>query len=292
MQIGFIGVGAMGGPLARNLIKSGKNVLIYDISSDAIDRTISVGETGKKAESIEDLLAVDILFTSLPMPDDLRKLMLGDDGILTKLKGGSFYIDVSTIDARLATEINQACLEKNIRFLGCPLGRTPGHAERAEEPIYAGGKEKDFKEMQPLLESIGSPVIYMGSCEASYTAKLLGNMMGGVFIAAISEAFAVAEKVGLDMSHFLKFAKESGGDSAQLNVRGPKIVDKDFSSLFSLDLLLKDMRLGCEVAEAVGVDVQTMKQAREAFLRASQQGLGRQDAVAVFKAIGTMEYRN
>jgi 3-hydroxyisobutyrate dehydrogenase-like beta-hydroxyacid dehydrogenase len=129
----------------------------------------------------------------------------------------------------------------------------------------------------------------MGSCEASYTAKLLGNMMGGVYITAISEAFAVAEKVGLDLSHFLKFAKESGGDSAQLNVRGPKIVDNDFSSLFGLDLLLKDMRLGCEMAEAVGVDVKTMKQAREAFLRASQQGFGREDAVAVFKTVDSAQ---
>ena len=287
MQIGFIGVGAMGGALARNLIRSGKNVLVYDISSQAIERTISAGVTGRKAESIEEMRAVDVLFTSLPLPDDLKKLMLGEDGLLTKLKGGSFYIDVSTIDAGLAREINQVCLERNIRFLGCPLGRTPAHAERAEEPIYAGGKEEDFSEIRSLLESIGSPVIYMGSCEASYTAKLLGNLMGGVYIAAIAEAFAIAEKVGLEKSHFLKFAQESGGDSAQLNVRGPKIVDNNFSSLFGLDLLLKDMRLGCKIAESVGVDAKTMKQAREAFLRASQQGFGREDAVAVIKTIKT-----
>ncbi len=90
MQIGFIGVGAMGGALARNLIRSGKNVLVYDISSQAIERTISAGVTGRKAESIEEMRAVDVLFTSLPMPDDLKKLMLGEDGLLTKLKGGRF----------------------------------------------------------------------------------------------------------------------------------------------------------------------------------------------------------
>lgn len=137
------------------------------------------------------------------------------------------------------------------------------------------------------LESIGSPVIYMGSCEASYTAKLLGNLMGGVFIATISEAFKVAEKVGLDLDLFLKFAKESGGDSAQLNVRGPKIVKNDFSSLFGLDLALKDMRLGCKMAEDLGVDVRIMQQARDVYAKASQEGFGKEDAVAVFKIINS-----
>lgn len=285
MQIGFIGVGAMGGPLARNLIKGGKNVLVYDISPEAMERTVCVGKTGEKAESLDDLANADLIFTSLPMPDDLRQLMLGEDGFLTKMKPGSFYIDVSTIDTGLATEVKNACLEKGIKFLGCPLGRTPAHAEKAEEPIYAGGNEEDFREMQPLLESIGSPVIYMGPCEASYTAKLLGNLMGGVFIATISEAFKVAQKVGLDLDLFLKFAKESGGDSAQLNVRGPKIVNNDFSSLFGLDLALKDMRLGCKMAEDLGVDVKVMQHAREYYAEASRQGLGMEDAVAVFKVM-------
>ena len=286
MQIGFIGVGAMGGPLARNLIRDGRNVWIYDISPEAIERTVSVGETGRKAESLEDLYQADIVFTSLPMPDDLRQLMLGEEGFLNKMKPGSFYIDISTIDSGLATEVKNACLKKGIKFLGCPLGRTPAHAEKAQEPIYAGGKEEDFKEMQTLLESIGSPVMYMGSCEAAYTAKLLGNSMGCVYIGVISEAFKVAEKVGLSLDLFLNFAKESGGDSAQLNVRGPKIVNNDFSSLFGLDLALKDIRLGCKIAEDLGVDAKLMQQAREYFTRASQEGFGKEDAVAVFKAVG------
>lgn len=285
MEIGFIGVGAMGGGLARNLIRNGKNLAVYDINPQAVEKTVSAGTTGKKADNPGELADVDVLFTSLPMPQDLRDLMLGGSGLISKMKSGAFYIDVSTIDTALGTELNEACLAKGMKFLGCPLGRTPAHAEKAEEPMYAGGKEEDFNEIKPILELIANPVIYLGTCEASYTCKLLGNMMGGVFIAAIAEAFKVAEKVGIDKEVFQKFATESGGDSAQTTVRGPMIVKNDFTPFFRLDLALKDLRLAHKVAEDMGVDAKAFKMARDYFVQASEAGFGNEDAIAVYKVV-------
>ena len=135
MQFGFIGVGAMGGTVARNLIRSGRNVLVYDLNPEAIAKTVAAGETGRKANSLAEMIDVDVLFTSLPLPDDVKNLMLGESGLITRMKPGAFYIDISTIDIGLARELDAACLEQGVKFLGCPQGRTPAQAEKAEQPI-------------------------------------------------------------------------------------------------------------------------------------------------------------
>jgi 3-hydroxyisobutyrate dehydrogenase-like beta-hydroxyacid dehydrogenase len=167
MIFGFIGVGRMGGGLARNLIRAGKEILVFDLSAEAVQKTVNAGATGKAVKKVQDMAVADVVFSSLPLPSDVEGVMLGKDGLLNLMKPGATYIDVSTIDPRTARKLSDAAEARKIHFLECPLGKTPAHAEKAEEPVFVGGKKEVYEKMKAVLHIVGKPVIYMGEVEAS-----------------------------------------------------------------------------------------------------------------------------
>ncbi len=285
MLIGFIGTGAMGGGLARNLIRAGKDVLVFDISEKAVQKTLAAGTTGRAAKNSKELAESDVVFTSLPLPKHIEGVMLGDDGLLNAMKPGATYIDVSTIDPRTARKLSDAAEVNGINFLECPLGKTPAHAEKAEEPIFVGGKKEVYEKMKDILQIIGSPVFYMGDVEASAALKLISNLVGMTNLAALAEGIRIGEKAGVDKKFLLELLDDTGAKSFQMDVRGPWIAADDFTSRFGLDLALKDVRLGCAMADAFGNDAKTMKAALEYFKAASQAGIGKEDCCAIYKVI-------
>ena len=285
MLFGFIGVGAMGGGLARNLIRAGKEVLIYDINPGAVKRTLEAGSTAKAATDLHELVVADVVFTSLPLPRHLKETMLGENGLLKKMKSGAAYIDVSTIDPQTARILSDAAKAEGLKFLECPLGKTPAQAETAEEPIFVGGSKEVYGEFKELLEIIGSPVYYIGDVEASCALKLISNLIGMTNLAVLAEGLRIGEKAGIDSKYLLELLEDTGAKSFQMDVRGPWIAAKDYTSRFGLDLALKDVRLGCEMAEAWGNDAHTIKEALAYFEKASKEGLGSEDCNAIYKII-------
>jgi len=285
MQFGFIGVGLMGGGLARNLIRAGKEVLVFDLNPEAIQRTVQVGSTGRAAGRVEDLAGVDVLFTSLPRPQDLKEVMLGEEGLLGRLKAGSTYLDVSTIDPGTARTLFEAAQAKGVDFLACPLGKTPAQAEKAEEPIFVGGQRPVFERLKPVLEIVGSPVYYLGQVEASCALKLISNLIGMTNLAVLAEGLRLGQKAGLELDFLLELLSDTGARSFQMDVRGPWIAKGDFANRFGVDLALKDVGLGCQMADEWGNEARTMKVALEYLQRASQAGLGKEDCNAIYKVI-------
>ena len=285
MLFGFIGLGQMGGGLVRNLIRADKEVLVYDIKPEAIEKALAVGTTGKAVKDTNDLATVDVLFTSLPLPTDIEGIMLGEAGLLNAMKTGSTYIDVSTIDPKTARKLYDAAESKGIYFLQCPLGKTPSHAEKAEEPIFVGGKKEVYEKMKNVLEIIGSPVFYMGEVEASSAFKLISNLIGMTNLAVLAEGMRIGEKAGIETKMLLELLDDTGAKSFQMDVRGPWIANSDFAPRFGLDLALKDVRLGCEMADAWGNDARAMRVALEYFKEASSEGLGNEDCNAVYKVV-------
>jgi len=287
MNIGFVGVGLMGGPLARNLIRAGKEVLVFDLSEDAVKRTLEAGTTGKAAASLGDLSNCDVVFTSLPMPQHIKGVMLGDEGLLNIMKSGAVHIELSTIDPETSLELQDAAGAKGIKFLQCTLGKTPGHAEKAEEPMFIGGDKEVFEQMKAIWPIIGEPAYYMGGVEASCAVKLISNMVGMANLVVLAEGVRAGEKAGIDKKLLIELLQDTGARSFQMDVRGPWIAAGDFNNRFGLDLALKDVRLGCEMARAWGLDLKAMEAALELFKKGSAAGFGKEDCNAVYKVIGS-----
>lgn len=285
MKLGFIGLGQMGGGLARNLIRAGKDVKVYDLSKEAIDKTLAAGATGSAAKNVAELATVDVLFTSLPLPKHLEEVMLGANGLINKMKTGATYIEVSTIDPQTARKLSDACAAKGIGYLQCPLGLTPKHAEEGTCPIYVGGDKEVFEKMQEILEIIGGEIHYLGDVEAYAAFKIISNLIGMTNLTVLAEGIRIGEKAGIDGRKLIDLLSETGAFSFQMKVRGPWIVNNDFHNRFGLDLALKDVRLGIEMANAWKNDAKAMRVAWDYFKEASAQGLGKEDCNAVYKII-------
>ena len=155
MKIGFIGIGLMGGPLARNLIRAGKEVYIYGRNQQHINKVLSAGTTGKAVKNINDLAICDIIFTCLPLPQTVKSIMIENNGLLNQLKSGSIYIDTSTIDPSTAIEIEQYAIHHNVHYIACTLGLGPAQAETASEPLFVGGNKEIFTKFN-LINKCGA----------------------------------------------------------------------------------------------------------------------------------------
>ncbi len=286
MRIGFIGAGLMGGPLARNLIRAGKDTLVYDLSQEAIARTLAAGSSGRMAVSLEDLADCDVLFTSLPLPQHIKGVMLGEKGAYGLLKKGALHVELSTIDPGTARELAAAAQAKGLGYLQCTLGKTPAHAEKAEEPMFIGGDKALYDSHAELFKVIGIPT-YVGSIDASCAVKLISNMVGMTNLVVLAEGIKVGDKAGLDRKLLLELLQDTGARSFQMDVRGPWIAADDYAPRFGLDLALKDVRLGLEMARAWELDLKSMEAALEYYKQASGAGFGKEDCNAVVKVIGS-----
>ncbi|MEW9673827.1 NAD(P)-dependent oxidoreductase [Ammoniphilus sp. 3BR4] len=282
MKIGFIGLGKMGGGLARNLIRTGNDVLVFDLNPAAIEETLKVG--GKAARSSAELAAqADVLFTSLPLPKHLIDLLTGESGLIHLMKAGSTIIDVSTIDPETARHLADEAERNSIHFLACPLGKGPAQAEEGTEPIFAGGKREVFEQHERLLNQIGNPVTYLGDVEQSTAFKIISNLIGMSNLAVMSECLNMGTRAGIDPQLLHKLLADTGADSYQLRLRGPWILEEDYHSRFSVDLALKDIRLGVKMANGLDYESPYCRLTSDMLSRASKEGYGSEDCAAVFK---------
>jgi 3-hydroxyisobutyrate dehydrogenase-like beta-hydroxyacid dehydrogenase len=275
----------MGGPLARNLIRAGKDVLVFDLSKEAVKRTLDVGTTGKAAASVDDLASCDIVFTSLPLPQHVKGVVLGESGLYAKMKKGALHVELSTIDPGAANEMRAAAEALGLGYLQCTLGKTPAHAEKAEEPMFIGGDKAHYEANEDLFKVIGIPS-FVGSVDASCAVKLISNMIGMTNLAVLAEGIKVGDKAGMDRKLLLELLTDTGARSFQMDVRGPWIAKDDYAPRFGLDLALKDVRLGLEMARAWDLDLKAMEAALVYYRNASEAGFGQEDCNAVFKAVG------
>ena len=285
MEIGFVGAGLMGGPLARNLIRAGKKVLVYDLSAEAIERTLAAGSSGKGAKSLDEFGACDLVFTSLPLPQHVQDVMSGAAGLYARMKNGSIHVELSTIDPKTAENLATEATGKGIAYIQSTLGKTPNHAEKAEEPMFIGGDQDAINKLEDIFKIIGLPY-NVGSVAASCAVKLISNMIGMTNLVVLAEGLRVGEKAGLDKKVLLELLTDTGARSFQMDVRGPWLASGDFNARFGLDLALKDVRLGLEMARAWGLDMQAMEAALAYYKEAAAAGHGKEDCNAVYKIIG------
>jgi 3-hydroxyisobutyrate dehydrogenase len=257
-QIGFIGLGHMGYPMAQNLIKAGHAVTGFDIDSAAAERLIAVA--GKVASAIDVVCAgAEVVITMLPSGKEVREVYLGSGGVLASAPDGALLIDCSTIDVESARAVAAAARVNELRMIDAPVSGGVAGAEAATLTFMVGGSDIAFEKAKPVLAAMGKTIVHAGSSGAGQAAKICNNMILGVSMIAVCESFNLADKLGLDAQKLFDIASQSSGECWAMKkccpVPGPvptSPANRDFKPGFTAAMMLKDLRLAQAAAKASG----------------------------------------
>lgn len=282
MNCAFMGLGNMGAPLARCLIRAKDAVLVYNRSPEKAAAVLAAGSNATQVYSLKDFSPCDVVFTCLGLPEHVEAATIGPTGFYQYLKLGAVHVDMSTIAPETALALQAAAANKGLAYVQCTVGKTPAHAERGEAPLFIGGDAAAVETLRSIFALLGVPN-YVGTVSAACAIKLISNMVGMTNVLVLAEGLRLGQAAGLTPTEILPLLQDTGARSFQMDVRGPWIANEDWEPRFALDLALKDLRLGCAMAEQWGLTPQAIMAAHEIFTRASQSGLGHADCCAVFK---------
>jgi 3-hydroxyisobutyrate dehydrogenase len=253
-KIGFIGLGNMGLPMAQNLMKAGHTVTGFDVSADAQKKFVAAG--GTAATSVQSAVhGVEVVITMLPAGEHVRTVYLGSDGILAVVASGTLLIDSSTIDVETARAVATAAAQKGLAMLDAPVSGGVGGAQGATLTFMVGGNDAAFARAKPILEKMGRTIVHAGGPGNGQAAKICNNMILGVSMIAVSEAFLLAEKLGLDAQKLFDISSKSSGQCWSMTsycpVPGPvptSPANRDYQAGFTAAMMLKDLRLAQDAA--------------------------------------------
>jgi 3-hydroxyisobutyrate dehydrogenase len=282
-RIGFIGLGNMGLPTALNLIKAGHEVTGFDLSPQGLEKLNAGG--GKSAKDAPTLAAEsEVVVTMLPAGKHVRDVYLGSDGIIAKAKPGTLLIDSSTIDVDSARTVAAAAAEKGLPMLDAPVSGGTGGAQAGTLTFMVGGPDAAFAKAESLLNVMGKNVVHAGAAGAGQAAKICNNMILGISMIAVSEAFVLAEKLGLDKQKLFDIASKSSGQCWSLTtycpVPGPvptSPANRDYQAGFTAAMMLKDLKLAQDAANASGATTPLGAEAASLYGLYVGQGEGGRD---------------
>ena len=253
MSIGFIGIGIMGRPMAKNLIKAGYALTVYDKYSN-VDDLVALG--AKKASSNKDVAAqCEIIITMLPNSPQVKEAVLGADGVLEGAKKGSILVDMSSIAPGAAQEICATVKEKGVVMLDAPVSGGEPKAIEGTLAIMVGGDADAFETVKPILEKMGSSAVRVGDIGAGNVTKLANQIIVALNIAAVSEAFVLATKAGVNPEAVFNAIKGGLAGSTVMNAKIPMILDGNFKPGFRIELHIKDLQNALDTAHALNVPV-------------------------------------
>ena len=290
-SIGFIGLGNMGGPMATNLIKAGYIVRGFDISKGKIKKFESYG--GLPAKSVTDACEnSDIVITMLPSGNDVREVYLGENGVFTSEIKTPFLIDCSTIDIQTAREVSSKAEDLTLVMFDAPVSGGIMGAEAGTLTIMVGGAEKHFENVEPILKVMGTNVIYAGKAGNGQVAKVCNNMILGVSMIGVCEAFVLAEKLGLAHQKLFDISSKASGQCWSLTsycpVPGPvpnSPANNKYRAGFTGQMMLKDLNLSQEAANSCGVSAALGAEAVSLFKLFEQAGYSDLDFSGIIKLI-------
>ena len=257
-RIGFIGLGNMGLPMAQNLIKAGHQVEGFDVFGAAIDKLKAAG--GRGAGSAAAAAAgAEVVVTMLPSGKEVRDIYLGPFGIVASAKAGTLLIESSTIDVDTARTVAQAAEAKGLSMVDAPVSGGVTGAQAASLTFMVGGSDAAFTRAQAVLEKMGKTIVHAGGSGNGQAAKICNNMILGVSMIAVSEAFLLAEKLGLDAQKLFDISSKSSGQCWSMTsycpVPGPvptSPANRDYQAGFTAAMMLKDLKLAQDAARSAG----------------------------------------
>ena len=284
MRLGFIGLGKMGKPMTRNLLRAGYEVTIHNRSRAVVEELS--GEGARPATSPREVAAAaDLVLTCLPTPATVEEVYLGEDGLIPAAREGQILVDCSTVGPALSRQLYAAAQERGAGFLDAPVSGGPAGAESATLTIMVGGDKDVLDRAMPVLQALGTNIHHVGPSGSGTVVKLVNQLLVGINMAAVAEAVVFGVKAGADPQALLDVLQSSFGSSRMLTRGLPLIMDRQFEGGTPINLILKDLGLIHEVGSALDVRLMLGAVAQEAFKEGRALGLGDEDMVALVKPL-------
>jgi|SRR5690348_13920528 len=253
-KVGLIGLGLMGSPMARNLLKAGFPLTVWNRTRAKAE---NLGQEGARiANSPQEVAAdSDVLITIVSDPPALEQVLLGAIGALSELKKGSVLIDSSTVSPALARRIAKSCSERGVDFLDAPVTGGTWGAEKGELVFMIGGKKDVLDRVEPVLQAVGKRFFLLGPNGAGQTVKLAMNMILALQVEALAESLELVTRAGVPGERLIEVLQSSMARAQVLDVKAPMLMKRDFTPSFPLRLMHKDMGLAMDLAKELGLDL-------------------------------------
>jgi 3-hydroxyisobutyrate dehydrogenase len=283
-SIGFIGLGIMGMPMARNLIRAGFEVTVYNRTASRAEKL--VGEGARKADSAVELAGTSsVVIIMVSDTPDVESIILGEYGIIDSIKGNSVIIDMSTISPDVTRELALRLWEKNVHMLDAPVSGGEQGAIDGTLSIMVGGDSEVLERCRPVLETMGKDIVHVGTNGMGQTVKLINQILVAGTLNSVVEALVFAQKQGVDLSRAIEAVKGGAAGSWQLTNLAPCIIRRDFRPGFMVDLMQKDLRLVMEAAESMSIPLPVTSLIHKMFLSLRSSGEGKSGTQALVKVL-------
>ncbi len=262
MKIGFIGLGIMGKPMAKNLLKAGYSVTVYDRIPAPIEELVAAG-ADRASNPKEVAQQCDVVITMLPNSPHVKTAVLGSGGIIEGITAGKIVVDMSSIAPLAAQEIAAKLAEKGVEMLDAPVSGGEPKAIEGTLSIMVGGKKEIFEACVPFLSKMGASVVLCGDIGAGNVTKLANQIIVALNIAAMSEAFVLASKAGVDPEVLYKAIRGGLAGSTVLDAKAPMVMAGNFKPGFRIELHIKDLANAIETGHDIGVPLPLTSQVME-----------------------------
>ncbi|HIY11539.1 MAG TPA: 2-hydroxy-3-oxopropionate reductase [Candidatus Anaerofilum excrementigallinarum] len=280
MKIGLIGLGIMGKPMAKNMLKAGyTDLLVSDLNQAAVDEVVAAG--AKAAGNAEIGESCDVVLTMLPNSPQVKAVMLGEDGVAAHMKPGSTFIDMSSINPVASKEIAAVLAEKNIEMLDAPVSGGEPKAIDGTLSFMVGGKQEVFDKFKPLLETMGASVVRCGEVGAGNTTKLANQIIVACNIQALAEALTLAQKAGVDPQLVFEAIRGGLAGSTVMNAKAPMMIAGNDKPGFKIDLHIKDLNNALDCAHTVGCPLPMTAEVQEILQWMHNRNGGQKDHSAI-----------
>ena len=281
-KIGFIGLGIMGKPMSRNLLKAGYPLLVYDIVPAVLEEIVRAG--AEKGASPKDVAAkTGVIITMLPNSPHVKEVVLGKNGIIEAAQPGSIIIDMSSISPLVSREIAAKLAEKKIRMLDAPVSGGEPKAIDGTLSIMVGGSKADFDEYLPLLKVMGASVVLCGEIGAGNVTKLANQIVVAANIAAVSEALVLAAKAGVNPDLVYQAIRGGLAGSTVMDAKAPMMMNRNFKPGFRINLHIKDLNNVQETASGIHMPTPLTDKVMEMMKSLKDEGMGDADHSALVR---------
>ncbi len=294
-RIAFIGLGKMGIPMVKNLLSSGHSINAFDLSAEAREKALGLG-CNVTSDAKEAAFDCEYLITMLPAGEQIKEVYLGAKGVISAVQKGVQLIDCSTVDIESSQKVHEAALNHGLEMVDAPVSGGVVGAEKGALTFMVGGTDKGFSRVKPILLIMGNTVVHAGNAGMGQAAKICNNMLLGISMIAVSEAFVLADGLGLDRQKLFDISSNATGSCWSLNnycpVPGPvpeSPANSEYAPGFTASMMLKDLDLAKQASQVSGVKTKLGEEAETLYKSFCESGNDNKDFSGIFSMISNLK---